>query len=48
MREDYLDTCTPFELMFGQKAVLPVDLHCDNDGIGAEEINAKGKVKENP
>ena len=33
---------TPFELMFGRKAVLPIDLNSGGNGVGAEKVIKDG------
>ena len=37
---------TPFELMFGRKAVFPIDLSSSSNGIGAHEVIESGGDKE--
>ena len=37
---------TPFELMFGRKTVLPIDLSSGSNGVGADEVIENGGDEE--
>ena len=37
---------TPFELMFGRKVVLPIDLSSGSNGVGADEVIGNGDDEE--